>query len=169
MDQIRLFFDENRFHKHQTPDELKMEDDDVIDEFIIQKTVTVGNMTGPTCQGHPDIFTVRWTIPGVVCNRISKFNIPSFIIGNTMWSVILKLNEETGNAVVVLVFFLDVSQDPNVMDTDEGGVDTCFELTVENKDPQMTEARVIHHRFCRESAGWGFFEMVRKMDEEVDL
>ncbi len=38
-----------------------------------------------------------------------------------------------------LGYFLHASQDPNVMDTDEGGVDACFELAAENKDPQMTE------------------------------
>ena len=126
MNQSRFLFDGNRLREHQTPDELEMEDDDVIYAFIIQKVVTVGKMKDPTCQGHPDIFTVRRTIPGVVCNRFSKFNIPRFIIGNTTWSVILQLNEETGNAVVGLVFFLDASQDPNVMDTQRGRCGRMF-------------------------------------------
>jgi hypothetical protein len=161
MNQSRFLFDGNRLREHQTPDELEMEDDDVIYAFIIQKVVTVGKIEGPTCQGHPDIFRVRWTIPGVVHNRLSKANSPSFIIGNTTWSVILQLKEETENTVARLGVFLDASQDANVMDTDEGGVDACFELAAENKDPQMTEASALHHRFCRDSADWGFRELVR--------
>jgi hypothetical protein len=124
-----------------------------------------GKIEGPTCQGHPDIFRVRWTIPGVLRDKINspsfiKVNSPSFIIGNTTWSVILQLKEETGNICAGLSVFLDASQDPNVMDPDEGGVDACFELAAENKDPQMTEVRSLHHRFCRESADWGFHELV---------
>jgi len=120
-----------------------------------------GKIEGPTCQGHPDIFRVRWTIPGVMRDGIAKVNSPSFMIGNTTWSVILQLKDETGNTAAGLGVFLNASQDPNVMDPDEGGVDACFELAAENKDPQMTEASVLHHRFCRDSADWGFRELVR--------
>ena len=123
-------------------------------------TITVGKMQGPTCQGHPEIFRVCWTIPSVVRNRISKVNSPSFVIGKTTWTAILHLKEETANNVAGLVVFLDASQDSNVMDPDEGGVDACFEMAAENKDPQMTEVRSLHHRFCRESADWGFRELV---------
>ena len=160
MDQSLFLFDGNRLSEDQTPDELEMEDDDVIDAVIFQKVVTVGKMEGPTCQGHPDIFRVRWTIPSVVRNRIFKANSPSFIIGNTTWSVILQLKEDPATSVQGLGVFLDASQDPNVMDPDEGGVEACFELAAENKDAQMTEVRSLHHRFCRDSADWGFRELV---------
>jgi hypothetical protein len=119
-----------------------------------------GKIEGPTCQGHPDIFRVRWTIPGVMRDGIAKVNSPSFMIGNTTWSVILQLKDETANTAAGLGVFLNASQDSNVMDPDEGGVDACFELAAENKDPQMTEARSLHHRFCRESVDWGFRELV---------
>ena len=141
--------------------------DDTHDTQEIQETElrpcesrAVGKIEGPTCQGHPDIFRVRWTIAGVARNRICKVNSPRFIIGNTTWTVILQLKEETVNNFAGLGVFLDASQDANVMDTDEGGVDACFELAAENKDPQMTEVRSLHHRFCRESADWGFRELV---------
>jgi hypothetical protein len=141
--------------------------DDTHDTEDIQETElrpcdsrAAGKIEGPTCQGHPDIFRVRWTIPGVMRDGIAKVNSPSFMIGNTTWSVILQLKEETANSVAGLGVFLDGSQDSNVMDPDEGGVDACFELAAENKDPQMTRARALHHRFCRESADWGFRELV---------
>jgi len=142
-------------------------DDDNPDTEEIQDTElppcdsrAAGRIEGPTCQGHQDIFRVRWTITGVARSRISKVNSPSFVIGNTKWSVILQLKEDTGNNVTGLGVFLDASQDPNVMDPDEGGVDACFELAAENKDPQMTKSFSLHHRFCRESADWGLRELV---------
>ena len=36
MDQIRFLFDGNRLRDNQTPDELEMEDDDVIDAMLFQ-------------------------------------------------------------------------------------------------------------------------------------
>jgi small ubiquitin-related modifier len=36
MDQIRFLFDGNRLRENQTPDELEMEDDDVIDAMLFQ-------------------------------------------------------------------------------------------------------------------------------------
>ena len=36
MDQIRFLFDGNRLREVQTPDELEMEDDDVIDAMLFQ-------------------------------------------------------------------------------------------------------------------------------------
>ena len=53
MDQSRFLFDGNRLCEDQTPDELEMQDDDVIDAVIFQKVVTVGKMEGPTCQERP--------------------------------------------------------------------------------------------------------------------
>jgi hypothetical protein len=63
--------------------------------------------------------------------------------------------------------FLDASHDLNVM-SPRGRCGACFELAAENKDPQMTRARALHHRFCRESADWGHRELVRKVDAGVD-
>ena len=54
----------------------------------------------------------------------------------------LAVQGETGNTVEDLGIFLDASQDPNVMDTDEGGVGASFELSAENKDTQMTVKNV---------------------------
>ena len=72
----------------------------------------------------------------------------------------MQLKEDPATSVQGLGVFLDASQDPNVMDPDEGGVEACFELAAENKDAQMTEVRSLHHRFCRDSADWGFRELV---------
>lgn len=52
-------------------------------------------------------------------------------------------------------------------DNPDFNINAVFEIAAENKDPLQTTARPLFHGFCRESADWGFRELVCVADHTL--
>jgi hypothetical protein len=66
--------------------------------------------------------------------------------------------EDADDRISRLGVFLDSS--PMEEENPEFLINAVFELAAENKDPSFNETRPLFHTFCRESADWGFRELV---------
>ena len=70
--------------------------------------------------------------------------------------------EEHEDRINRLGAFLDCGPTINNSDNPEMKVEAVFELEAENKDPLQSERRSLYHSFTRESADWGFRELIKK-------
>ena len=66
--------------------------------------------------------------------------------------------EDADERISRLGVFLDSS--PMEEENPEFLINAVFEIAAENKDPSFNETRPLFHTFCRESADWGFRELV---------
>ncbi len=66
--------------------------------------------------------------------------------------------EDADDRISRLGVFLDSS--PMEEENPEFLINAVFEIAAENKDPSFNETRPLFHTFCRESADWGFRELV---------
>ena len=68
------------------------------------------------------------------------------------------LQEDHDDCVSKLGVFLDSL--PMEQSDPDYQINAVFEIAAENKDPTQTEARPLFHDFRRDSADWGFKELV---------
>eukprot|EP00960_Hanusia_phi_P046527 757889-Hanusia_phi.AAC.4 len=113
------------------------------------------SLQGPESTGHPDIFKVVWRVPEFN-RRSGKVHSPLFEIAGIPWSILMfpiGVNKQY-TSLFLDSKFMKGRKDPY-------RVNACFEFTVENRDPALSEIKQAQHVFQYDDADWGFHTFLR--------